>query len=123
MNGMLRLAGLALVAALAIAGLSGSAIAASAAKTTITIQTEADGFSGFVKSSSDPCQNNRKVTLYRVSGGKAKAAGSDVAQPNQDADQWKISVTKTGKYFAQTGKKSGCSVAKSKTISAKLSSS
>jgi hypothetical protein len=111
MNGMLRLAGLALVAALAVA------------KTKITIQTEADGFSGFVSSSSDKCQNNRKVTLFRVSGGKAKAAGTDVAQPNQSSDQWKISVTKSGKYYAQTGTKSGCSVAKSKTLSAALSSS
>jgi hypothetical protein len=71
----------------------------------------------------DKCQNNRKVTLYRVSGTTAKAVGSDVAQPNRDSDQWKISVTKSGKYYAQTGKKSGCTIAKSRTVAAHLSSS
>ena len=105
----------------ALVGASGNAIAASAAKTRITIQTESDGFSGFVSSSRDKCQNNRKVTLYRVSGGKVKAAGSDVAQPNQSSDQWKISVTKSGRYYAQTGTKSGCTVARSRTLSAPLS--
>jgi hypothetical protein len=57
------------IAALAVAavfGMTSTAVGATAAKTKITIQTEADGFSGFVSSPADKCQNNRKVTLYRV---------------------------------------------------------
>ena len=111
---------IAMLSVAAVVGVTATANAATAAKVSVTIQTEADGFSGFVSSSSSKCETT-KVTLYRVSGSKATKAGTDTAQPNGDRGQWKISVTKTGKYYAKSSAKSGCAAGKSKTIAAKLS--
>ena len=120
MKRQLAKGGIALLSVAALAGVTASANAASAAKVRVTIQTEADGFSGFVTSAKSSCETT-KVTLYRVSGSKKTKAGTDTAQPNGNRGQWKISVTKSGKYYAQSSAKSGCASGKSGTISAKLS--
>jgi len=120
MKRQLAKGGIALVSVAALVGVTANANAASTAKVSVSIQTEVDGFSGFVTSSKSSCETT-KVTLYRVSGTKSSKAGTDTAQPNGDRGQWKISVTKSGKYYAKTSAKSGCAAGKSKTISAKLS--
>jgi len=120
MERQLAKGGIALLSVAALVGVTATANAATAAKVSVSIQTEADGFSGFVSSSKSSCETT-KVTLYRVSGTKKTKSGTDTAQPNGDRGQWKISVSKSGKYYAQTSSKSGCAAGKSKTISAKLS--
>ena len=85
-------------AAIASLALAGPAAAAKKTPTKLTIQTEGDGFSGFVKSSRESCHDGRKVTLYRKVSGPDKKAGSDTAQPNGDGSQWKISVSRDGAW-------------------------
>jgi hypothetical protein len=109
MKRQLAKGGIALLSVAALVGVTATANAATAAKVSVSIQTEADGFSGFVSSSKSSC------------GTKKTKSGTDTAQPNGDRGQWKISVSKSGKYYAQTSSKSGCAAGKSKTISAKLS--
>ena len=96
---------LASIASLAVAG---PAVSANKTSTKLSIQTEEDGFSGFVKSSRESCHNGRKVTLYRKVSGPDKKAGSDTAQPNGDGSQWKISVSRDGSYYAVVKATSKC---------------
>ncbi len=88
--------------------------------TKVSIRTEQKGFSGFVRSSKQSCHSGRKVTLYRKSGRTSTKAGSDTAQPNQDASQWSIKVKKSGKYYASVKATKQCKGATSKTLSIKL---
>jgi hypothetical protein len=111
------------VASLGIASVPAGADEASVAAksgTRVSIQKEQAGFSGFVRSSRDSCESGRKVTLYRKSGNSTKRAGSDTAQPNQDAAQWSISVRKNGKYYAAVKATKQCKAARSRTLSIRL---
>jgi hypothetical protein len=90
---------------------------------TLSIQTEADGFSGYVKSAKTKCHSGRKVTLYRKVSGPDKKAGSDTAQPNQDGSQWKISVSRAGTYYAVVSATSKCGGKTSKALKSKLEES
>lgn len=109
------------ITALALAAAAAAALAgpASAAKTGIrvSIQTEQDGVSGFVKSSKTSCHSGRKVTVYRKVSGPDKKAGSDTATPNQDGSQYKVSLAKAGKYYAVVKATSKCKGAKSSSVS------
>ena len=117
-----------LAAALAVAslgvaaGTAGADDASVAAKsnTTLSIQKEEGGFSGFARSSNRSCHSGRKVTLYRKSGKKSTKTGSDTAQPNQDGSQWSINVKKSGKYYASVKATKTCKGATSKTLSITL---
>lgn len=110
-----------IASALAVAALGSVALAspASAAKTgtKLSIQTEQDGVSGFVKSSKSSCHSGRKVTVYRKVSGPDKKAGSDTAQPNQDGSQYKVSLSRAGKYYAKVNATSKCKGKTSKTVS------
>ena len=109
------------VSALAVAAVASAMFAgpASAAKTGIrlSIQTEQDGVSGFVKSSKGSCHSGRKVTVYRKVSGPDKKAGSDTATPNQDGSQYKVSLSKAGKYYAVVKANRKCKGKTSKTVS------
>jgi hypothetical protein len=102
--------------AMATAALAGPASAAKTG-TSLSIQTEADGVSGFVKSSRSSCHSGRKVTVYRKVNGPDKKAGSDTAQPNQDGSQYKVSLSKAGKYYAVVKATSKCKGKTSRTVS------
>jgi hypothetical protein len=108
------------VAALGSAAVAGPSTAATKTSARVTIQTEEAGFSGFVLSKKSSCHSGRKVVLYRVAGGKSVRAGSDTAQPNGDGSQWKIDVTRSGKYYAKVGATSKCKAASSKKLSIEL---
>ncbi len=110
---------LATALALATAGFAALAGPASAAKTktTVSIQTEQDGVSGFVRSGKTSCHAGRKVTIYRKVRGPDKRSGSDIAQPNQDGSQYKVSLTRAGKYYAVVKATSKCKAARSKLVS------
>src|SRR3712207_5392663 len=101
-----------LAAAVAALALASATVAGDAPKDKITISAQEGGFSGFVISSRERCQNGRKVTLYKRKPGKRsprrdKKVGSDIATPNGDGAQWRIEITSPGKYYAYA-KKSGC---------------
>jgi hypothetical protein len=106
--------------ALALVAVATAALAgpASAAKTgtSLSVQTEADGVSGFVKSKKQSCHSGRKVTVYRKVNGPDRKAGSDIAQPNQDGSQYKVSLPKAGKYYAVVKATSKCKGKTSKTV-------
>jgi hypothetical protein len=103
------------LAATASAALAGPALAARTS-TKVSIQKEQDGVSGFVLSSKTSCHSGRKVVVYRKVGGPDKKAGSDVAQPNGDGSQYKVSLTRSGKYYAVVKGTKSCAGAKSKIV-------
>ncbi len=109
------------ISALALALAASAALAGpvSAAKTgaTLSIQVEQDGVSGFVKSSKGSCHSGRKVTIYRKVSGPDKKAGSDTATPNQDGSQYKVSLSRAGKYYALVKATKSCKAKKSRTVS------
>jgi hypothetical protein len=104
------------LAAVAPAALAGPALAAKTSSK-VSIQKEEDGVSGFVLSAKESCHSGRKVVVYRKVAGPDKKAGSDTAQPNGDGSQWKVSLSRSGKYYAVVKATSKCKGATSKTVS------
>src|SRR4051794_19918752 len=109
-----RTAGIAMLSVAAVVGMTGTADAASAAKTSISIQGQEGGFFGQVSSSKESCANGRKVVLYRVKGKKQTKVGTDIAQPNGDGFMWSINVSQSGRFVAKAAAKSGCKAGQSK---------
>lgn len=105
-------------AAITVSGvLATGASAAGLTPTKVTIQAESGGdFFGFVKSSDkNQCANNRKVTLYKLSGDSPNPSadqkiGSDLAQANGDGYMWSTGNTgqRHGKFYARVKKTEFC---------------
>jgi hypothetical protein len=106
------------IALAAIGGLFFAGIATAApARTTVSIQPEQTGFSGFVSSSRASCANGRRVHLYRQVGRRWRHAGSDIAQPNGPRFQWAIQVPQPGRYYAAVKATRSCRAARSRVAS------
>ena len=108
---------------LAAAALAVPAVAGGGAKTKVSIEAQSGGFFGFVESKKEKCANGRKVKLYKQLGSSQdpkhdEKVGTDIAQANGDGFMWAINVDAGGKYYAKTGKSSGCKNGSSPTIKA-----
>jgi hypothetical protein len=99
--------------AVAVTGLAGTADAATKSK--VTIQAEAGGFHGYVKSSKPSCVANRTVKVYNAKTGQAI-----LTDTTEDDGQWDTGNPgiRTGSYFAKVTKSPGCKAATSKTVQA-----
>lgn len=92
------------------------ASAATLAPTEVTIQAQSGGdFFGYVRSSDDSCESNRKVTLFKMAGSYPdkhadQKVASDIAQPNGPDGMWATGNTglRKGKFYARVGKTSLC---------------
>lgn len=104
------------ICATALLAIAGSAVARSAAPTTVTIHKQSDGFFGFVDSTRPhKCANNRKVVLFKELGDSPhprtdKKIGSDTAQPNGNGYEWDTGNTgnQKGNFYAFAHKIDGC---------------
>ena len=111
--------------AAALLAFAGSAVARSAAPTTVTIKDAGDGFFGFVKSTKpNRCANGRTVALYKMKGDAPdrsvdKKIGTDTAQPNGDGYEWNTGNTgnQKGDFYAFAHRIPGCKKGISKVIS------
>jgi hypothetical protein len=99
--------------AVAVSGLAGTADAATKSK--VTIQAEAGGFHGKVKSSKPSCLANRTVKVYDAQTGQAIL--SDTTESDGSWDTGNPGI-RTGSYFAKVSKSPGCKGATSKTVQA-----
>ena len=105
-------------AALALSGLAASeATAATKAPTEVTIQGQNGDYFGYVKSpDADNCENDRKVSVYKLVGGGSpdpqsdQKIGMDTASPNGPDAMWSIgnSGYKHGKFYAHAKKTAEC---------------
>ena len=86
-----------------------------ATKSKVTIQAEAGGFHGYVKSSKPSCVANRTVKVYNAQTGQAI-----LSDTTEDDGSWDTGNpgTRTGSYFAKVTKSTGCKGATSKTVQA-----
>ena len=120
---MLRTKTLAAIGLIAICGavaLTGVAGARTAAKTTVTISYNGDGFEGKVKSPKAKCVKNRTVRVYRQHG-SAQSPSTDKRLYTDTSDnqgRWDTGTSGqiSGKFYARTGATGGCKRGSSKTI-------
>ena len=109
-----------LIAAIGAVVIGGSGTAGAhraAAKTTISIIPQSDGFYGYVSSpKTQKCANNRKIKV--VSDKTGKTIGSDIAQPNGDGVQWNIGNPghMSGKFHAVAKAIPGCKAGQSESV-------
>ena len=106
----------ALIATTAIA-ISGAfaATASAATPTEVTIEAQSGGFFGYVKSSKQSCENDRKVVVYKRLGDSPdpstdKKVGMDTSAPNGPDGMWSTgnSGQTKGKFYAQVKKTNDC---------------
>jgi hypothetical protein len=115
----------ALGAGLALAG--NASAHRGAARTTVTIRAESDGFFGFVKSPKARCANNRKVILFRQLG-RTQSPRTDARYMVETAEKqgnrfrWDTgnSGNVSGRYYARAPKRPGCRAGSSMTVSQPL---
>ena len=93
----------------------------SKARTSISIESSAPGFSGEVTSGRSECQNGRKVTVYQQLNKKRstkrdRKIGSDIAQPNGDAAMYHVDTGPEGKFYAVAKETKKCKKAVSRSI-------
>jgi hypothetical protein len=100
-------------AAVAVTGLAGTAEAAP--KNKVTIQAEAGGFHGYVKSKKAFCVADRTVKVYNAATGQAIL--SDTTSEDGSWDTGNPGI-RTGSYFAKVKASPGCKAATSKTVQA-----
>jgi hypothetical protein len=100
-------------AAVAVTGLAGTAQAAP--KTKVTIQAEAGGFHGYVKSKKSFCVAERTVKVIDARTGQAIL--SDTTEDDGSWDTGNPGI-RTGSYYAKVLASPGCKAAKSKTVQA-----
>lgn len=80
------------VVALALTGVTGTAVAgAPVAKSKVTAGPGGD-FKGMVKSDAHPCEANRLVVVYRIENGVRKVVGSD---KTDSGGKWQVEVNIT----------------------------
>ena len=113
------------VAAISVSGaLATSAAAAPLTPTQVTIKGNNGDYFGYVKSSDENhCENNRKVSVYKLLGdspqpGADQKIGDDIAQPNGPDAMWSIgnSGYKHGKFYAHVKKTQYCQADNSPVI-------
>lgn len=102
-------------AALAISLTATVPAADAAKKDKLTIQAEAGGFHGKVKSKKAFCLNERSVTVYNAATGEAVL--NDTTGPDGSWDTGNPGI-RTGSYFAKATAKPGCKALTSKTVQA-----
>jgi hypothetical protein len=107
----------------ALAGLAGTAAAATPTK--VVIKAESGGFYGYVKSADPDCADGRKVVLFKQLGSfqdprNDLRVASDVTEANGDQYMWSTgnTGTRTGRYYARATRVPGCKPANSRTIPA-----
>jgi hypothetical protein len=93
------------MAALGTVGSADAEAKSRPAGASLSIQTEEVGFSGFIISRNESCQNDRKIILMRQRNKKRslkkdRKIGSDFATPNGDGAQWFVNTDETGKFYA-----------------------
>jgi hypothetical protein len=101
---------------------TGGAGAATAAKTTVTIEGPQGDFQGEIQSVKS-CLGNRKVKVYKQEG-KEQAPktdtliASDTSERHGGIGEWSVGNTgyKSGKFYARVTKAPGCQGAFSETI-------
>lgn len=112
----------ALVAAALVCALGASlAVAASSAKTTLTIEFAPGGLSGSVSSQQPGCTGKRMVVVYRQQGRKQdpksdQRVGSDRSDGWQAGHGWSVKQGGTGRYYAVVDARKGCAAARSRTV-------
>ena len=111
MNKKIRIA----IAALAISLTATTGAAEAAKKDKLTIQAEAGGFHGQIKSKKSFCLANREVTVYNASTGEAVL--TDTTSSNGEWDTGNPGI-RTGSFYASTPATSGCKALTSKTVAA-----
>ena len=101
-------------AAVALTGVFASS-AQAATPTEVTIKGQEGEYYGYVKSSKQSCESDRKVNVFKMLGGSPspstdKKIGSDVSAPNGPDGMYNIgnSGFKKGKFYAQVKKTSQC---------------
>jgi hypothetical protein len=113
-------------AAITISGaLATTAVAAPLTPTQVTIKGQEGDYFGYVKSDDENhCENNRKVSVYKLLGDSPKPGddqkiGDDIAQPNGPDAMWSIgnSGYKHGKFYAHVKKTDYCGADNSPVIS------
>jgi len=117
-----KFAALLLTAAIAPMGMASSS-SADTSGDELRISAQSGGFSGFVVSKKQNCQNGRNVTLYKQKGKKPnvkkdKKIGSDKATPNGDGAQYHIRTEAQGKFYVYVKKNSKCKALRSKVMKA-----
>ncbi len=118
-----------LIAATALIALTGAVAASPAAAhgltpTKVNIKGHEGDYYGYVKSSDQQCELNRKVKVFKMLGSSPspktdQKIGTDIAQPNGPHSMWSIgnSGYKHGYFYAKVGKTSYCGGDTSKVIS------
>lgn len=110
-------------AAVALTGAFAS-VAQAATPTEVTIQGSQGEYFGYVKSSKQSCESDRKVNVYKMLGQSPspttdKKIGSDTSAPNGPDGMYNIgnSGYKKGKFYAKVTKTSDCRADLSPVIS------
>jgi hypothetical protein len=103
---------LALWSALALTGVAG---ARDAAKVTVTIHYNGDGFQGKVKSARAKCVRNRTVKVFKLKNGTRQKLYTDTTDHE---GRWNTgnSGPVSGRFYAHTGRIPGCRPGTSQTI-------
>jgi hypothetical protein len=107
---------LAVFGAVAVAGIA----SASAAKTTVTIRYNGDGFQGKVKSAKAKCVRNRTVIVYKQTGNDQSPSTDQkmFTDTTDNEGHWDTgnSGQAHGKFYARAKRKTGCRAGSSETI-------
>ena len=106
------------VTAIAVAGAATTqtASAAQLTPTEVTIEAKSGGdFSGYVRSADPYCEDNRKVTLWKMVGSAPDRAvdrkiAMDTSSSNGNEGEWSTGNTgqRKGKFYARVAKNSLC---------------
>ncbi len=102
---------------------SASAVAATRARTTVTIVGPQGDFEGEIHSDSKACLGGRKVKVYKQSGKERSPAddmviASDTSERQGAIGVWSVGNTgfKSGRFYAKVSKTAECRAAFSPTI-------
>ena len=100
----------------------GVGVASGAARTTVTIKYNGDGFQGKVKSAKPKCVRNRTVNVYKQKGSEPnRSVDEKLYTDTSDSEgRWDTGTSGQahGKFYARAKRKTGCRAGISPTIHA-----
>ena len=103
--------------------LAGVAGAGGAAATKITIKGPNGDFEGKIRSTSESCLGDRRVSVFRQAGDTQdprndERIASDTSEQQGTVGTWSVGNTgeRDGKFYAKVGKAPGCKGARSRTL-------
>jgi hypothetical protein len=100
----------------------GVGVASGAAKTTVTIVYNGDGFQGKVKSPKAKCVRNRTVNVYKQTGSEQSPSTDQklYTDMSDSGGSWDTGTSGQahGKFYARAKRKTGCRPGRSVTIKA-----